>query len=86
MNIILSPEKCSQCTLRVKDVGGGKRLLQHCIELAASEKIPFILESTAVGYSFYLASGFKVVERSHIEYHGNSYEWPVMVWKLSTLG
>jgi len=66
--------------------GVGKRLLQHCIELAASEKIPFILESTAVGYSFYLASGFKVVERSHIEYHGNSYEWPVMVWKLSTLG
>ncbi len=66
--------------------GVGKRLLQHCIELAASEKIPFILESTAVGYSFYLASGFKVVERSHIEYCGSRYEWPVMVWKLSTLG
>lgn len=66
--------------------GVGRALLQHCIGLAAAEKTPLILESTAAGYPFYVANAFKVVDRGHVEYIRNSYEWPVMVWKLSTLG
>jgi len=62
--------------------GVGKVLLQCCMDLATSEKLPLMLESTALGYPFYLANGFKVFERSRVEYCGNSYEWPVMVWKI----
>ncbi|KLO13394.1 hypothetical protein SCHPADRAFT_940422 [Schizopora paradoxa] len=66
--------------------GAGRALLQHCIGLPADQKIPMILESTAAGYPFYVTNAFKVVERGHVEYCRKSYEWPVMVWKLSTLG
>ncbi|KLO13393.1 hypothetical protein SCHPADRAFT_940421 [Schizopora paradoxa] len=63
--------------------GVGKVLLQHCLSLADSWDAPLILESTSKGYPFYIANGFKVVSRSRVEYEGNVYEWPVMLWEPS---
>lgn len=62
--------------------GVGRKLLQWGIELSHQLGIPIVLESSLLGYDFYLKHGFRLLEHVHIDIvPEKAYDVPIVVYE-----
>ncbi|SMQ54634.1 unnamed protein product [Zymoseptoria tritici ST99CH_3D7] len=62
--------------------GIGHRLLQWGLDVAGQLNLPVVLESSLMGYEFYLKHGFRCLTKVHINVNPEkAYDMPIVLWE-----